>query len=212
MDAPQRDVLEREIRRHRDGGELQRAAALAIEGYGAEIFGFLVALHRREDDAAEAFSLFMENLWRGLAGFEWQCSFRTWAYAIARNVSVSYRREARRRARRQVPLSGWRELSALEQKVRSQTASYLRTQSRTRFAALRESLPPEDQALLVLRVDRQLAWTDLARVMQTADAAPLDEPTLKREAARLRKRFQLIKDKLYALGRREGLIGPGRDG
>ncbi|HET6149175.1 MAG TPA: sigma-70 family RNA polymerase sigma factor [Polyangia bacterium] len=212
MEAPERDALEREIRRHRDGGELQRATALAIEGYGPEIFGFLVALHRRDDDAAEVFSSFMEKLWRGLPAFEWHCSFRTWAYAIARNVSASYRREARRRARRQVPLSGWRELSALEQKIRSGTASYLRTQSRTRFAALRESLPPEDQALLMLRVDRQLAWTELAQVMQAADAPPLDEPMRKREAARLRKRFQLIKDKLYALGRREGLIGPGRDG
>jgi RNA polymerase sigma-70 factor (ECF subfamily) len=209
MEASQRDALEGEIRRHRDGGELQRAAAVAIEGYGPEIFGFLVALHRGEEDAAEVFSRFTERLWRGLPGFDWQCSFRTWAYTIARNLSVTYRREARRHARVQVPLSGVRELSALEQKIRSETVSYLRTQRKTRIAALRESLPAEDQALLVLRIDKQLAWIDLARVMRSEDdGAPLDQAVLKREAARLRKRFQLIKDKLYQLGRQQGLVDP----
>lgn len=211
MDAAQRDALERDIRRHRDGGDLQRAAAVAIEGYGPEIFGFLVALHRREEDAAEVFSRFTEKLWRGLPGFEWQCAFRTWAYAIARNVAATYRREARRRARVQLPLSGLRELSALEYKIRSDTVSYLRTQRKTRIAALRESLSPEDQELLVLRVDKQLAWTDLARVMHSDEGPPLAEAVLKREVARLRKRFQLIKDKLYQLGRQQGLIGPGRE-
>jgi RNA polymerase sigma-70 factor (ECF subfamily) len=211
-----REALERDIRRHRDDGEIQRAAAVAIEGYGPEIFGFLVAIHRREDDAAEVFSRFTERVWRGLPAFEWECSFRTWAYTIARNVSATYRREARRRAKRQVPLSDHPELSGLEQRVRSETVSYLRTQRKTRVAALRESLSPEDQTLLVLRVDKQLGWNDLARVMHAgADVdggTPPDEANLKREAARLRKRFQLIKEKLYELGRREGLIGPSREG
>jgi RNA polymerase sigma-70 factor (ECF subfamily) len=208
MESSQREALERDIRRHRDEGQIQRAASVAIEGYGPEIFGFLVALHRREDDAAEVFSRFTERVWRGLPAFEWQCSFRTWAYTIARNVSATYRREARRHARRQVPLSGQPELSALEQKVRTGTVSYLRTQRKTRVAALRESLSAEDQTLLVLRVDKELGWTDLARVMRPDDAPPPSAATLKREVARLRKRFQLIKEKLYELGRREQLIGP----
>jgi RNA polymerase sigma-70 factor, ECF subfamily len=212
MELSQRDELERAIRRDRDEGELQRAAATAIQGYGPEIFGFLVALHRDEQDASEVFSLFTERLWRGLPGFDWQCSFRTWAYVIARNVSVSYRRETRRRARRQIPLSALPELSAIEQKVRSQTVSYLRTQRKTRVAALRQTLSVEDQALLVLRVDRRLAWNDLARVMQGEDGPPLGPEVMKREVARLRKRFQLVKEKLHELGRREGLIGPDRGG
>jgi RNA polymerase sigma-70 factor (ECF subfamily) len=213
MDPLLRDELELEIRRYRDEGELQRAAATAIRGYGPEIFGFLVALHRHEEDAAEVFSRFTESLWRGLPGFEWQCSFRTWAYTIARNASVTYRRETRRRAKVHVPLAGQPELSAIEQKVRSETVSYLRTQRKTRVAALRESLPAEDQMLLVLRVDKQLAWNDLARVMHADDGPPLTEENMKREAARLRKRFQLVKDRLYELGRRDGLIDidPGRD-
>ena len=38
---------------------------------------------------------------------------------------------------------------------------------------------------------------------------PLTEEGVKKEAARLRKRFQVIKEQLIELGRREGLLGDG---
>jgi RNA polymerase sigma-70 factor (ECF subfamily) len=207
MQPEQREELEREIRDLWERGELQSAAAAAVRGYGPEIYGFLVAFHRQKDDAGEVFAAFTERLWRGLPGFEWQCSFRTWAYAIARNTSLTYRRQARRRAEMYGPLPEGSQLSALEQPPRSETASYLKTQRQTRMAALRESLPREDQELLVLRVDRKLAWRDLARVLLHAgDGDSPGDEVLEREAARLRKRFQLVKQQLYELGRREGLI------
>jgi RNA polymerase sigma-70 factor (ECF subfamily) len=207
MTSEQREELEREIRALWERGELQGAAAAAVRGYGPEIYGFLVAFHRQKDDASEVFAAFTERLWRGLPGFAWQCSFRTWAYAIARNTSLTHRRQARRRAEMYGPMPEGSQLSALEQPARSETASYLKTQRQTRMAALRESLPREDQELLVLRVDRKLAWRDLARVLLHAgDGSSPDDEVLEREAARLRKRFQLLKEQLYELGRREGLI------
>jgi RNA polymerase sigma-70 factor (ECF subfamily) len=207
MHPEQREELEREIRKQHDCGELQRAADLAIRGYGPEIFGFLVAFHRQKEDANEVFAAFTERLWRGLPAFEWHCSFRTWAYTIARNTSLTYARQARRRAQLHPPLPDGSQLSALEQPLRSDTASYLQTQRKTRVAALRESLAREDQELLVLRVDRKLAWNDLARVLlHVEDMQVLTDELLKREAARLRKRFQVIKAQLYELGRREGLL------
>jgi RNA polymerase sigma-70 factor (ECF subfamily) len=183
-----------------------------VRGYGPEIFGFLVAFHRREDDASEVFGAFTERLWRGLPSFEWQCSFRTWAYAIARNTSLTHGRQARRRAQLHPPLPEGSQLSAIEQPQRSDTAPYLNSQRKSRMAALRESLPREDQELLVLRVDRQLSWRDLARVLLESLEDPAPSPELiAREAARLRKRFQMIKARLYELGRREGLIEPDPD-
>ena len=211
MQPSEREELETEIRTSFDRGDLQRAASVAIRGYGPEIFGLLAMLHRREEDASEVFSRFTENLWRGLPSFGWHCSFRTWAYTVARNASISYRRQVRRRAEVHVPLPEGSELSAIQQEVRTETLSYLRTQRKTRVLALRESLSPEDQTLLVLRVDKRLAWNDLARVMH-GEEGELPDDVLKREAARLRKRFQLVKEKLLALGRREGLVGaPGGD-
>ena len=89
--------------------------------------------------------------------------------------------------------------------VRTETLSYLRTEKKDRFAAIRASLPPEDQALLVLRVDRQLSWDELARVMSSDEGEPSADE-LKRESARLRKRYQLVKEKLLTLGERAGLV------
>lgn len=206
MDARQREELEGEIRRRADAGDLGGAAEVAMRGYGREVFEFLGALHRSEPDAAEVFSLFAEGLWRGLPGFAWHCTFRTWAYAVARRSSLRFRRDERRRVARLLPVPESSPYLAVAAEVRTETQPFLRTEGRTRFAALRATLPAEDQALLMLRVDRQLAWTELALVLHEDEGPPLGGEALKREAARLRKRFQLVKEKLYDLGRREGLV------
>jgi len=203
--ASEREELEQEIRVHCETGDVRSAAAAAIRGYGPEIFGFLVAFHRRDEDAAEVFSRFSEHLVRGIPGFAWHCSFRTWAYAVARNASITYRRQAKKHAATHVPLPDGSQLSAIEQPVRTDTVSYLRTERRARIQALRESLAAEDQELLVLRVDKRLPWNDLVRVLHEHEG-PLGDDAVKREAARLRKRLQLIKEKLHELGRREGLL------
>ena len=104
----------------------------------------------------------------------------------------------------QVPITGLSAEIAIE--LRSATVTYLKTESKDRFAALRESLPVEDQTLLILRVDRGLAWDELARIMLGEEPVPSNED-LKRESARLRKRFQFVKEKLLELGRAAGLIG-----
>ena len=200
-----REELEEEIRCRLQEKDHSGAATVALRGYRAEIFGFLLAFHRDQEDALEVFSLFGERLWLDLPSFKQECSFRTWAYILARHASLNYRRDTRRRAKRQPALPEGSELSGLVAVVRSETASFLRTERRTRFTALRESLPAEDQALLVLRVDRKLSWNDLARVLHEG-AGGLDEAEITREAARLRKRFQLLKARLRELGRRAGVV------
>lgn len=208
MDEEGASELEREVRRRFDMGDLDGAATVAIRGYGPELFGFLMAFHRDETTAAEVFSEATERLWRGLPEFGWRSSFRTWAYAVTRRAALNHQRDARRRARRQQPLPAGSSLSALAQEVRSATLTHLRTEAKTKAAQLRESLPREDQELLVLRLDKKLAWRDLAQILHEADD-PLDAAELEREAARLRKRFQSAKRKLLTLARREGLLGKG---
>jgi RNA polymerase sigma-70 factor, ECF subfamily len=210
MDARAREELEAAIRARAEAGDFSGAADAAMRGYGREVYELLAALHRNDDDAREVFSLFAEGIFRSLPGFAWHCSFRTWAYAVARKSSLRFRRDARRRNRRLAELPEGSALSALAEEVRSATVSYLKTAGKSRFAALRESLPPEDQELLMLRVDRQLAWIELAEVLHEDDDVPLAGDALKREAARLRKRFQLLKERLYEMGRREGLVRDDR--
>jgi RNA polymerase sigma-70 factor, ECF subfamily len=207
MDAEKRRTIDADIRRLAEGGDISAATSVALRAYGPEIYEFVAALHRNDTDASEVFSLFAEKLWRSLPSFRWDASFRTWAYAVARTSSLDFRRAEKRRAARVVPLPEGSALSAIEDEVRTVTRSYLRTERKDRFAELRARLPPEEQELLMLRVDRQLSWDDLAVVLHGEDAPPLGADEKKRAAARLRKRFQHLKEKLYEMGRREGLVG-----
>jgi RNA polymerase sigma-70 factor (ECF subfamily) len=186
-------------------GDMRAAAAMALETHGAEIFGFLVALHKDPDDADDAFSLFAERLWQTFPAFEWRCSVRTWCYLLARNASTLVRRAEARHARGAVPLTGVGEVEELVARIRTETLSVLRTEKRTAFARIRDELPEEDRMLLILRVDRQLPWRDVAAVLATGGDAP-DEQALAREAARLRKRFQLVRERLRAMGKERGLL------
>jgi RNA polymerase sigma-70 factor (ECF subfamily) len=206
MDAGERERLETDIHALCDQGDFAGAATLALRVYGPEIFGFLVAVHRNEAEASDVFSELAEALWRGLPTFAWESSMRTWTYAIARNVSRTRRRDAARRQRRG-PRTGDSALEQVAQAVRTETLAFLRTEKRTRLQALRDALPEEDRMLLVLRVDRQLPWNDLARVLRESEGDdPLDDAAVAKEAARLRKRFQLVKDRLRELAKKEGLI------
>jgi RNA polymerase sigma-70 factor (ECF subfamily) len=214
-----RPDVELEVRERARARDWDGATSAALRGYGPEVLEFLAALHRNETDANEVFSLFAEGTWRGLERFAWESSVRTWLYAVARRSSLRHRRDGRRRAAREAPLPEGSSASILVAKLRSKTGSLFATDRRSRIAALRDALPVADQTLLMLRVDRQLAWRDLVRVLHEDDAtsdgsspAPLDEATLTRETARLRKRFQLVKDKLHALAREQGLVSVDKDG
>jgi RNA polymerase sigma-70 factor, ECF subfamily len=201
------------IRDHHQRGDLETAGALAIETYGAEIFGFLRALARDEDLASEAFSTFAEDLWKGLPGFRWEATLRTWAYALARHALYRVRRDPQRRAGRNLALSQV-SAAALAVAVRSGTRPYLRTDVKDRFAALREGLDPDDHALLILRIDRRMSWRDIARALPgegpaepAGSGAPAEPAVVDRLAAALRKRYERAKAQLRQLARDHGLLG-----
>ena len=207
MDTRERLELESEVRRLCRAGDTASAAAAAVRGYGPEVLGFLVALHRSDQDAGDVFSIWAERVFRGLPGFAWDASLRTWAYTVARNASANFVRGRRNRARRELAAES-AELAAVEQQIRTDTRPYLRTEAKDKLAAIRDALPPDDRALLVLRVDKGLEWKALARIM-LGDDEPVTDADLTRESQRLRKRFQLLKEKLVEAGRREGILGDG---
>ena len=163
---------------------------LALKGYGPELFGFLVTMHGGEDDASDAFAETLRGaVARGLPAFAWECSFRTWAHAVARNQMRMRVRGAVRRRRRGARV-GDSALAEVAAAVRTETLAFLRTATRSRFQSLRDALPEDDRMLLVLRIDRQLAWNDLARVLAERDGdAPLADAAVTKEAARLRKQL-----------------------
>jgi RNA polymerase sigma-70 factor (ECF subfamily) len=195
-----RRELEDELRQSFEAGDFPCAATRALEGFGPEIFGYLLAVTRSTHEAEDAFSVFSEDLWRGFAGFRWQSSFRTWAYTLARHALY---RSFDREGRRGVPLSE-APLSQLEQRIREQTLSFLKTEAKDRFVELRNALDSDDRTLLVLRVDRQMRWEEVARVM-LEEGEPTPE-VVRRKAVALRKQFERVKERLRILAEEAGLL------
>jgi RNA polymerase sigma-70 factor, ECF subfamily len=198
---------EARIRKAFEAGQLDLAATVALEAYGEELLSFLCARLRSTSDAREVFSIFVEDLWTGLPAFRWQCRARTWAYTLARNAAARYVASPQRDAARHVDLSNVASLSAVVDRLRSATDAYRQTTVKDRFRLLREQLDDDDQMLLILRVDRDMAWRDLAIAMN--GDTELDDDTVARETVRLRKAFERVKRTLREMAEREGLLARG---
>jgi RNA polymerase sigma-70 factor (ECF subfamily) len=186
--------------------DFQKATTLAIETYGEEVMGFLVARIRNTPDASEIFSMFAEDLWTTLPSFEWRCSLRGWCYTLARHALARYTRSPQHRAERNLALSQHQDLSALVMRVRTATHAFARTDVKDRVRALRESLPEDDQTLLILRVDRELPWRELVLVMNDGEPARLSDAELQKQEQRLRQRFKRLKDRMRQLAEEAGLL------
>ena len=209
MAEPHEPVMERESQEQEvhalcDQGDIGGAVERTLQIYGREILRLMHSVLHQPDLARDAFSMFSENLLKGLPGFRWESSLRTWAYRLARNACYQVMHAP---STREQPMS----LSALPDEVqhpRTETHPWQRTSVKDRFRELRERLKPEERMLLMLRVDQRLSWTEIARVMEEQDEESTGSPELTRRAAALRQQFQRLKTHLRELAMREGLIAP----
>jgi RNA polymerase sigma-70 factor (ECF subfamily) len=195
--------LEETIRAHCGRGEWKDAATLAVKAYGGELLGFLSAVLRDEAAAGDVFSQLCEDLWRGLPGFGWRSSLRTWAYTLARHAALRYLRAPERWRQQHVESE---QIAQVAHQVRTETVQYLRSEVKDKIRRLRDSLEPDDQALLILRVDRGLPWDEVVEVMAGEDG-PGTSADRSRRAAALRKRFERVKEQLKQLAKDQGLLG-----
>lgn len=185
--------LEGDIREALDRGQVEAAATATIRGYGPPVLGYLTRVLGSADDAADAFSLFSEQLWKGMGRFEGRSTIRVWAYRIAWSAAMRVLSQDWRRRR---------------ERLRTSMASRLAAEVQSRAAgepapvdeldALRGALSPDERALLVLRIDQRLSWREVAEILG-AEGAAVDE-------AVLRKRFERLKEKLGQLARQRGIM------
>jgi RNA polymerase sigma-70 factor (ECF subfamily) len=171
-------------------GDADEAATEAIKGYGPQILGYLRTVLRDSEDAAEVFSQFAEDLWRGLPKFRQECTVRVWAYKLAWHAASRHGRDPYRKRRERLVSNL---ASRLAQSVIS-TAGESWERRAAEVERLRRHLTAEEQTLLTLRVDRGLSWREVGLVLADADGGgePPDDATL-------RKRFERVKEKLRKL-------------
>lgn len=198
------EEIERDIQQLLRDCAFDKAATQIVEAYGPELFGFLTHMLNSESDAGEVFSQAAEDLWKGLPTYAGRSSIRTWFYVLGRHAASRYRRSPWNRGERR---GGDSRIQSVVDLARTRTQPWLRSEVKDKFSALREGLDEEDRALLVLRVDRDLPWEDVARVMLGGEGP---EAKLPRETERLRKRFQLLKGELRRRAREAGLLDDAR--
>jgi RNA polymerase sigma-70 factor, ECF subfamily len=191
--GPACDVRDAELRALLASGEIDRATEETLRAYGPELVGWLCAVLPSTADAHEAFSRMSEDLWRSLRRFDGRCSLRTWCYMLARHATARVRGNAGRQHEVLV--------SQIPSIVHAVTQIWNTTRRNAKqvhdvYAEIRALLDDDDQTLLALRVDRDLAWRDIAQVL-LGEAASEDE--LGRKAAALRKQFERVKDRLRTL-------------
>jgi RNA polymerase sigma-70 factor (ECF subfamily) len=196
------EKLERELRELCQRGNFTKAVARALKEFGPEIMGLMSSIIHDYDRSQEAYSQFSENLLRGLPGFRWESSFRTWVYRLARNACYQLMRGESARSERRVNES---ELSEVPINPRSVTHPWQRTSVKSRLHVLFESLDPRQRTLLFLRIEQRLPWKEVARVM-AEEEWELTDVELTRKAATLRQQFKQLKDHLRALFQKEGLL------
>jgi RNA polymerase sigma-70 factor, ECF subfamily len=205
MSENARAQLERDIRVAFEVGAFDGAATMAIRGYGPEILGYLTVAAGSHSDASEAFSMFCEDMWKGLPKFEWLSSFRSWAYVLAKNALHRYHRIPAGARWRNIPLEEVAGFFDIEQEVRTSTLMHLRTEAKSAISELREQLEERDRTLLTLRVDRHMSWQDIA-VMLNEQLGPASADEVRRQAAACRKRFERAKERLRRLAEARGLL------
>ncbi|HUS30918.1 MAG TPA: sigma-70 family RNA polymerase sigma factor [Kofleriaceae bacterium] len=189
------EALDNAVDEHVAAGRFEAAAVLAIRELGPQILGYLAALVGDFERAREVFSVFSEDLWSGLSSYRAEGTFRAWAYRVARNAALRTMRDPYWRRGRRLESEEHSELAAA---VRSTTQAHARPSADAKLARLRSALTPDEHALLILRVDRDLSWSEIASALTTGRSRP-DEATL-------RKRFERLKEKLRRLAEAEGML------
>jgi RNA polymerase sigma-70 factor (ECF subfamily) len=186
--------VEAELAAAHAAGDVARTTTLALQHYGPQILRYLRGTLRNDGELGDVYSRFTEKLWLSLPAFARDCTFSTWCHKLAWYAVLEHRRGIARRRERGLDTG---EASAIVQHARDSTAAFLKTEAKDRLAVIRDALDPEERSLLLLRMEQQLPWRNVAAIMA-------DEGQPASEAA-LRKRFERLREKLRTLFKDHGL-------
>jgi RNA polymerase sigma-70 factor (ECF subfamily) len=169
------------------GGDV-RAFEELVRRHRTPVFSFLLRLVRERGRAEDLCQETFLRVVRAAAGWEPRAPFRTWLYAVARNLAFD---EARRQAfRRTEPLDGparAAEASDDPSPDRAAEAALVRPKLEAALAAL----PDEQREVFLLREHAGLRFHEIAEV------TGVPENTVK---SRMRYALEALRERLEALG------------
>jgi len=184
------DELDAKVRALVARGEHDRATERILREYGDELARYLRSQLPIDADAHDGFQRMSEELWKSLARFDGRCSTRTWCYMLARHAAIFIRTQPRN-AREQLVSS----IPSIQQAATEMFSRSLveRAHQHEILVEAKEALDPDDRTLLVLRIDRNLSWREIAVVLLGEDASEAD---VTKKSASIRKQFERVKDEL----------------
>jgi RNA polymerase sigma-70 factor (ECF subfamily) len=181
-----------------------KAATVAIKGYGPELLSFICTMLHDHDTATELFAQACEELWKSLPRFSGRSLFKTWFFAIGRHTCLHHLKKMKK-GRGQRSLSALGTCFALMDHHRSPTLPFLKTEFKDGLRNLRQCLSDEEKTLLALRIDQGLSWDEIAQVMIGPEKHPSAE-VIHHRARRYRKRMERITSRLRTLALAQGLF------
>ncbi len=188
------DDVEPRALRLLDSGDVRAATEAAVQGFGPAVFAY-VGRMLEPDDALDVLQQWAEDVWRGLPGFRRECRLRTWAFRLAYHAASRFHRDPYRARKERLPSSAASRLAVSVAHSSAMPAGGRREQLRK----LAATLTAEEQALLFLRLDRELSWDDCAEILSEGDGPEVT-------AIALRKRYERLKEKLGRMAKDEGLL------
>ena len=113
------------------------------------------------EDVADAEQEVLVSLYRGMRGFAYRSSFRTWLYRFTRNRGIDYLRASRRRRRRELALRG----SALASVSPDPVEAVLRDERRTAILRSVAQLGSVDRLVVTLREVEGLSMEEIGQTL-----------------------------------------------
>jgi len=163
----------------------QEAFAELVRLYEKKVFALTARMCKNPDDAAEAAQEAFLAAWQELPSFRGDSAFSTWLYRLASNACIDLRRREGRHWDAAGP-SFNDEDHPVDIPDTAATPQELseRRELREEIEAGLASLSPEHRQVLILREIHQLAYDEIAKVLQ------LDQGTVKSRINRARKHLR----------------------
>ncbi len=140
------------------GGD-RDAFRLLVERYQGRAYAIALSVTGDRDEALEVVQDAFLKAFRTLESFRGESGFYTWFYRIVMNLAI----DARRRER-PVPLEAPDRLG--DPRASDPAEQTYRSQLRAAISAAIRALPPEQQAVIVLREIEGLSYAEIAEVEQ----------------------------------------------